>query len=150
MLGDTTVPGDGKTGPCRTIIEAVRRATVSSRVSIAHTGADYLESVNIAGFNNGRPSAPPIIEGNGGLFERNGGCGICDVQNCITVYRNVTVRNNLIAGAMPIGMSHSFINCTFYGNQGREIAGSDGGGEEAVAGDNIRIIDCKFVNCKER
>ncbi len=52
----------------------------------------------------------------GGLFERNGGCGIADVMRSITVYRNCIIRDNLVTGALLQGHAHKFLNCVFYGN----------------------------------
>ena len=60
----------------------------------------------------------------GGLFERNGGCGIADVMSSITVYRNVVVRDNMIAGAWLAGLAHSFLSCRFSGNCGPQVTGA--------------------------
>jgi hypothetical protein len=57
----------------------------------------------------------------GGLFERNGGCGIADVMSCVTIYRNVVVRDNMIMGALLDGFAHSLLNCRFYGNYETQV-----------------------------
>ena len=57
----------------------------------------------------------------GGLYERNGGCGIADVMSSFTVYRNVVVRDNLISGAYFAGLGHSMLNCRLYGNWSPQI-----------------------------
>lgn len=62
----------------------------------------------------------------GGLFERNGGCGIVDVMTSTTIYRNVVVRDNLVAGALLQGLAHSLISCRFSGNQGTQVSAEKG------------------------
>jgi hypothetical protein len=57
----------------------------------------------------------------GGLYERNGGCGIADVMSSFTVYRNVVIRDNLIHGALFQGLGHSLINCRIYGNWSPQV-----------------------------
>jgi hypothetical protein len=330
--GRSAVPTvDGNSGPCRTIMEAVRKATVGAHISIARTGGDYLETVTIRDFKKGTPTAPLIIDGNGatvnglvqvtadrwhllkddiywmenrpghnelsgmpncnwlvflkhqgwfterqapniffmdgkpaphtnsldtipqggyfydtqsdprriyvrlpagrkledvklefpqnqgvtiaddyviirnlrsiysiddgfaaksgigivfenitgsyncdqgfsmhhecvticdgGLFERNAGCGICDVQNCTTIFRNVVVRDNMVTGALMKGLAHSFLSCKFYGNQGAQLSADDpcpvllkdcsidGGGGPGITGKSIRAEGCTFTNC---
>jgi hypothetical protein len=61
----------------------------------------------------------------GGLYERNGGCGIADVMSCITVYRNVTIRDNMVAGAWFAGLAHSLLGCRLSGNYGPQITAQD-------------------------
>jgi hypothetical protein len=62
----------------------------------------------------------------GGLFERNGGCGIADVMSCTTIYRNCVVRDNKIAGAVLNGAMHSLSHCRFGGNEGAQVAADQG------------------------
>lgn len=97
----------------------------------------------------------------GGLFERNGGCGICDVQNCTSIFRNVIVKDNMIGGALMMGLSHSFLKCRFSGNQGAQVTASkgtslmlvdcsvDGGGGQGIGGDQLRMVNCTLENCKK-
>ncbi|MDP2990840.1 MAG: right-handed parallel beta-helix repeat-containing protein [Kiritimatiellota bacterium] len=62
----------------------------------------------------------------GGLFERNGGCGIADVGSCVTIYRNVIVRNNMIEGAFFDGLAHAMLGCRIYDNYQLQV-GARGG-----------------------
>jgi hypothetical protein len=55
----------GESGPCATIMGALQKATVGAQISIANTGVDYREFVNITSFNKGRPSTPLVIDGHG-------------------------------------------------------------------------------------
>jgi hypothetical protein len=57
--------GDGKSGPLKTIMQAVRKCAVGARIEIANTGVDYRESVSIGGFKKGRADSPLIIDGHG-------------------------------------------------------------------------------------
>jgi len=57
--------GDGKAGPFKTIMQAVRRCAAGARIEIAHTGEDYRETVSIEGFKKGLADAPLIIDGHG-------------------------------------------------------------------------------------
>lgn len=95
----------------------------------------------------------------GGLFERNGGCGICDVMSSTSIFRNVVVRDNMITGAMMKGFSHTFLNCRFSGNESAQVAADDGTGLQMVnclvVGDtangvtaaSLRMDHCTVVNC---
>ncbi len=114
----------------------------------------------------------------GGLYERNGGCGIADVMSSFTVYRNVVVRDNLISGAYFAGLGHSMLNCRLYGNWSPQInangdcivslvncliAGSleagggtyigkgkiDPGGGVGIQIERGRIDHCTIVNCSQ-
>ncbi|MCY3024498.1 MAG: right-handed parallel beta-helix repeat-containing protein, partial [Planctomycetota bacterium] len=99
----------------------------------------------------------------GGLFERNGGCGIADVMACITVYRGVTVRNNMIAGALLAGHAHAMLGCRVYGNYRIQVEtqrdtstnlsdcliageGPDKGTGASIV--NGRMNHCTVVNCQ--
>lgn len=77
----------------------------------------------------------------GGLYERNGGCGIADVMSSFTVYRNVVVRDNLITGALFQGLGHSMLNCSVYGNWSPQI---DASGEGSVS-----IVNCLVAGSLE-
>lgn len=98
----------------------------------------------------------------GGLFERNGGCGICDVMSSVSVFRNVVVRDNMIAGAMLMGLAHSMLGCRITGNYGTQVTVSDGtsvnlvnclidgAGPSPAAGVSLetgRLDHCTIVNC---
>jgi hypothetical protein len=99
----------------------------------------------------------------GGVFERNGGCGIADVMSSVTYYRNVTVRDNLITGALFQGLAHVMLGCRIQGNQGCQVSASQGTavnlthclitGETAAGGGNGvslgggRLNHCTILNC---
>ena len=114
----------------------------------------------------------------GGIYERNGGCGIADVMSSFTIYRNVVIRDNLICGALLQGLGHSLMNCRIYGNFSPQVnADGDGlvsitncfvaGSLEAGAGAHVgvgtvdpdggigiqmlrgRIDHCTIVNCAQ-
>jgi hypothetical protein len=99
----------------------------------------------------------------GGLFERNGGCGICDVMSSTSIFRNCVVRDNMITGAMMMGLAHSFLNCRFSGNDSIQVMGSsgtavqmvncivdgEGGGPTGVQIDAGRLDHCTIVNCRD-
>jgi hypothetical protein len=63
----------------------------------------------------------------GGIYERNGGCGIADVMSSFTIYRNAVIRDNLIGGALLQGLGHSLMNCRIYGNFSPQVS-ADGDG----------------------
>jgi len=64
--GCAAVPaGDGKAGPFKTIMQAVRKCAAGARIEIAHTGEDYRETVSIEGLKKGLADAPLIIDGHG-------------------------------------------------------------------------------------
>ncbi len=73
----------------------------------------------------------------GGLVENTFGHGIADVMSCLTLYRNVVVRNNQNAGVLFQGAGHGMQNCTVYGNVGTQIL-ADGDG--CIALDNCLIL----------
>lgn len=79
----------------------------------------------------------------GGLFERNGGCGIADVMSCITVYRNCVIRDNLVTGALLQGHAHKLLGCRLYGNRdaGKRGATQVTGG----AGTSVHLEQCLIV-----
>ncbi len=100
----------------------------------------------------------------GGLFEHNGGCGIVDVMSSVTVYRNVTVRDNLPIGALFNGHAHTMLGCRIYRNKGWQVEagrktainltnclidGSDANGPRwsGVQADIARLDHCTIVNC---
>jgi hypothetical protein len=56
---------DGKTGPFKTIMQAVRQCAVGARIVIANTGDDYRETVSIEGYRKGLADAPLVIDGQG-------------------------------------------------------------------------------------
>lgn len=101
----------------------------------------------------------------GGLFERNGGCGIADVMSCVTIYRNVVVRDNMIMGALLQGFAHSLLNCRFCGNYATQIrgatamnltecqiVGNGGVGKEDIGislCEAARLDHCTIVNCRQ-
>lgn len=58
-------PGENKSGPFKTIMQAVTKCSVGARIEIANTGSDYRESVSIEGYKKGRAESPLIINGNG-------------------------------------------------------------------------------------
>lgn len=62
----------------------------------------------------------------GGVIERNGGCGIADVMSSFTVYRNVVVRDNMFAGALLQGLGHSLLSCRFSCNRGPQVSAEKG------------------------
>jgi hypothetical protein len=74
----------------------------------------------------------------GGLFERNGGCGIADVMSCVTVYRNCVIRNNMIEGAFLSGHAHALIGCRLYGNYALQVGVH--GGDVSISLDNCLIV----------
>ncbi len=96
----------------------------------------------------------------GGLYERNGGCGIADVMTSFTVYRNVTIRDNKINGALFQGIAHSLLNCRVSGNESPQVkvendsalvmenclldGGNGGTGIELERG---KLNHCTIVNC---
>ncbi|HEY3378632.1 MAG TPA: right-handed parallel beta-helix repeat-containing protein [Armatimonadota bacterium] len=57
----------------------------------------------------------------GGLFEHNGGAGIVDVMSCMSIFRNVVVRDNMIGGVLFQGHAHSMLGCRVYGNRDNQI-----------------------------
>jgi hypothetical protein len=73
----------------------------------------------------------------GGLVENTFGHGIADVMSCLTLYRNVVIRNNQNAGVLFQGAGHGMQNCTIYGNVGTQIL-ADGDG--CIALDNCLIL----------
>ena len=101
----------------------------------------------------------------GGVAERNGGCGIVDVMSAFTVYRNVVVRDNMFAGALLQGLGHSFLSCRFSGNRGQQVLAEKGAvanlsnclivGDPAVGAmtgvqlDRGNLDHCTVVNCVE-
>ena len=56
---------DGKTGPLKTIMQAVRLCAAGARIEIANTGSDYRETVSVEGFKKGLADAPLVIDGHG-------------------------------------------------------------------------------------
>jgi hypothetical protein len=101
----------------------------------------------------------------GGVAERNGGCGIVDVMSAFTVYRNVVVRDNMFAGALLQGLGHSFLSCRFSGNRGQQVMGEKGavanlsnclivgdpaeGANTGVQLDRGNLDRCTVINCVE-
>jgi hypothetical protein len=100
----------------------------------------------------------------GGLFERNGGCGIADVMSSFTLYRNVVVRDNMIMGALFQGLAHSMLSCRLFGNYGSQIASGQGSiinltncliiGNQPAEGSGTgvqiergRLDHCTIINC---
>ena len=122
---------------------------------------------NIHAFNNTEQGMS--FHGNGssfidgGLIEHNGGCGIVDVMECTSIYRNVTVRNNHPGGVLLRGFSHAMYNCRIMENSGDQISMIPGtsvslkncliagrGPKEGGCGIDINygLIDhCTIVNC---
>jgi len=97
----------------------------------------------------------------GGVFERNGGCGIVDVHSSTTIYRNCVIRHNYPAGAQVSGLAHQFLNCRFYGNFDNQLSNCyqsnlglvncliDGRGtDNGIVMENGRLDRCTVVNCK--
>lgn len=58
-------PGDNKSGPLQTIMQAVKKCAVGARIEIANTGVDYRESVSIEKYNKGQVDRPLVLNGNG-------------------------------------------------------------------------------------
>jgi hypothetical protein len=101
----------------------------------------------------------------GGLYERNGGCGIVDVMSSFTIYRHATVRDNLFAGALLQGLGHNLLSCRFSGNRGAQVAAEKGaafimtnclvvgsaadGAKVGVQMEQGRIDRCTIVNCAQ-
>lgn len=56
-----------------------------------------------------------------GLIENNGGSGIVDVMSSMSVYRNVTVRNNSPLGVIFKGVAHAMYDCKIEKNGGTQI-----------------------------
>ena len=96
----------------------------------------------------------------GGLFERNGGCGIADVMSCVSIFRNVTVRDNMFAGALFQGVAHTCLSCRFENNLGSQVSAGVGAtinlvnclinGKGNATGVNMeigRLDHCTIVNC---
>jgi len=99
----------------------------------------------------------------GGLYERNGGCGIADVMSSFTVYRNAVIRDNMIAGALFAGLGHSLLSCRLYGNYGLQVNAGTGcalnmtnclvigtsadGAADGVSMEIGRLDHCTIVNC---
>jgi hypothetical protein len=69
-------------------------------------------------------STSGLIEG--GLFERNGGCGIADVMNTQTAYIQAVVRRNMVAGFWLAGASHNIQSCLISDNRGPQAVVCDG------------------------
>jgi hypothetical protein len=93
----------------------------------------------------------------GALFERNGGCGIVDVHSCVSVFRNIIVRDNMIAGALFQGSYHNVRSSWFTGNAGPQIGGNTVDLENCLISDgyqgvNVRqakILRTTFAGCRE-
>lgn len=73
----------------------------------------------------------------GGLIEHNGGCGIADVQSCISIYRNVMVRDNMFNGALLSGTAHTMMNCRINGNADEQVA--------VTAGASVNLSNCLII-----
>ncbi len=69
-------------------------------------------------------STSGLIEG--GLFERNGGCGVVDVMNTQSVYIQAVVRRNMVAGLWLAGASHNIQSCYVVDNRGPQAMVCDG------------------------
>ena len=175
------LPAGGKLADCRVELPLNRGVYVSDDyVVVRNLASIYSQDDGFAGFwgqgvvlqnVNGsfncdqgisfHGTSSTLIDG--GLFERNGGCGIADVMSCITVYRNVTVRDNLISGALFQGVAHSMINCRLTGNDQMQVDVNRGAtinltnclilGESPEKGtginmENGRLDHCTIANCR--
>ncbi|MFA6293238.1 MAG: right-handed parallel beta-helix repeat-containing protein [Victivallales bacterium] len=58
----------------------------------------------------------------GGLIENNAGSGIVDVMSSLSIYRNVTVRNNNPLGVLFKGVAHAMYGCRIEDNGGAQIS----------------------------
>lgn len=93
----------------------------------------------------------------GALFERNGGCGIVDVMSCVSVFRNVIVRDNLIGGAMFQGSYHNVRASFFTANAGIQVSGYTvdledcliAGGPQGVSVRQGKIRRSTIAACRE-
>jgi hypothetical protein len=94
----------------------------------------------------------------GALIERNGGCGIVDVMDCTTIYRNTTVRDNYPGGVLFQGFAHAMYGCRITGNRGTQIDVGKGaavslinclilGGGPATGGNAVRMEFGRLDHC---
>ncbi len=86
----------------------------------------------------------------GGLFERNGGMGIVDVMSCVSIYRNIVVRRNLIGGAAFQGSFHSCRGSQFIDNDGGQVGGHNVELENCLVrgkGGGISLRKGRIVRC---
>ena len=118
---------------------------------------------NIHSFNNSEQGMSFHGTGttfvDGALIENNGGGGIVDVMSCLTVYRNVTVRNNHPIGVIFKGVAHAMYDCRIEANSGVQVTfekNTTGNmvnclvapspGNKGIELGNARLYKCTIVN----
>ncbi len=115
FAGDAAEPvSGGKSGPFKTIMQAVRRCAPGARIVIANTGDDYRETVSIEGFKKGRADAPLIIDGQGAYVS---GLVALSPEQWVHFKDDVYFSPNKIGGAdyVPQGWAERKIGDAVYG-----------------------------------